>query len=321
MHKKLNEKTIVITGASSGAGRAMALEFARNGAKLVLAARREQALVDTARECETLGGRAIVVITDVTDVMAMKNLAQTAFDCGGGIDVWVNNAGVLAGGAIDETPVEIHDQVIKTNLIGYLHGASAVIPFFKQQGYGILINNISVGGWFPVPYAIGYSASKYGLRGFSEALRGELHRWPHIHICDIFPAFLDTPGIQHAANYTGRYLRPAPPVYNPQRVARAVVSLAHNPAKAKTIGSVAIFLRIANSLFPGISRKITASVMEAYFKNAEPAENTSGNLFEPVEYGASIHGGWNLTTPPRKRNFGLLLLATAAVGFLLIKQK
>jgi short-subunit dehydrogenase len=321
MHKKLNEKTIVITGASSGAGRAIALEFARKGAKLVLAARREQALVDAAKECEALGGKPIVIIADVTDVVAMKNLAQAAFDYGGSIDVWINNAGVLAGGAIDETPIEIHDQVVKINLMGYMHGASAVVPFFKQQGYGILINNISVGGWFPVPYAIGYSASKYGLRGFSEALRGELHRWPNIHVCDLFPAFLDTPGIQHAANYTGRYIKPAPPVYDPQRVARAVVSLAMNPAKARTIGSMATFLRIANSLFPGISRKVTASVMEAYFKKAEPAEHTSGNLFEPVEFGTSIHGGWSLTTPTRKRTIGILLLATAAVSLLLLKQK
>jgi short-subunit dehydrogenase len=321
MHKQLNEKTIVITGASSGAGRAIALEFARNDTKLVLAARREQALVDVAKECEALGGKPIVVVTDVTDVVAMKNLAQAAFDYGGSIDVWVNNAGVLAGGAIDETPIEIHDQVVKTNLMGYMHGASAVVPFFKRQGYGILINNISVGGWFPVPYAIGYSASKYGLRGFSEALRGELHRWPNIHVCDIFPAFLDTPGIQHAANYTGRYLKPAPPVYDPQRVARVVVSLAMHPVEAKTIGSMATFLRIANSLFPGISRKVTASVIEAYLKKADLAEHTSGNLFEPAEYGTSIHGGWSLTTPPRKRTVGLLLLATAAVSLFLLKQK
>ena len=82
--------------------------------------------------------------------------------------------------------------------MGYMHGAHAVLPYFKDQGYGVLINNISVGGYTPAPYAAGYTASKFGLRGFSQSLKGELYNWPHIHVCDLFPAFLDTPGIQHA---------------------------------------------------------------------------------------------------------------------------
>jgi short-subunit dehydrogenase len=320
MGRKLTGKTIVITGASSGVGRAMALEFARSGADLILAARREQALTEVAVECDNLGGKALTVITDVTDPVAMKNLVQAAMDFSGKIDIWVNNAGVLAAGAIDETPIEVHDQVIQINLMGYMHGAAAVIPIFKQQGKGILINNISVGGWFPVPYGVGYSASKFGLRGFSEALRGELHQWPDIHICDLFPAFLDTPGIQHAANYTGHYIKPAPPVYDPQRVARAVVALARNPKSATTVGSAATFLRLAHAFFPGLSRRITAGVIESYLKKAEPTEQTSGNLFEPVEFGTSIHGGWNTATPSRKRTIGLVLFAAVA-GLLLISQR
>jgi short-subunit dehydrogenase len=320
MASKLIGKTVVITGASSGAGRAIALEFARSGATLVLAARREQALTDVSIECQNLGGKALTVVTDVTDPLAVKRLARSAMDFSGRIDVWVNNAGVLAAGAIDESPIEIHDQVIQINLMGYMHGAAAVIPIFKQQGHGILINNISVGGWFPVPYAIGYSASKFGLRGFSEALKGELHQWSDIHVCDLFPAFLDTPGMQHAANYTGRSIKPAPPVYDPQRVARAVVAIARNPKSAKTIGSAATFLRIAHAIFPRLSRTITAGVIESYLKKAERSEETSGNLFEPVEYGTSIHGGWNLPTSHRKRTIGLVLFAAVA-GLLMIRQK
>ncbi|MCU7551942.1 SDR family oxidoreductase [Chitinophagaceae bacterium LB-8] len=320
MGKNLTGKTVVITGASSGVGRAIALEFARSGADLVLAARREQALTEVAVECDNLGGKALKVITDVTDPVAVKRLAQAAIDFSGKIDVWVNNAGVLAAGAIDEAPVEIHNQVIQTNLIGYINGAAAVIPFFKRQGHGILINNISVGGWFPVPYAIGYSASKFGLRGFSEALRGELHQWHDIHVCDLFPGFLDTPGIQHAANYTGRYIKPAPPVYDPQRVARATVCIAKNPRNAKTIGSTSTFLRLAHAIFPGLSRSITASVIESYLKKAEHTAETSGNLFEPVEFGTSIHGGWSNAVSSHKRTIGLLLFATVA-GILLMRQK
>ena len=289
----MTKKTVVITGASSGAGRAAAMEFARHGAKIVLASRNMEALDKVEAECREMGALAFAVQTDVTDAEAMKKLAATANEFGGSIDIWVNNAGVLAAGEFTETPVAVHDQVIKTNLMGYLYGAHAVLPYFKQQQYGVLINNISVGGWIPVPYGVGYSASKFGLRGFSEALRGELIKYKNIHVCDLFPAFLDSPGIQHAANYTGHVLKPAPPVYDPQRLARAMVAVAQQPKKAVTVGSAASFLRLAHFIMPGFTRAITAKAIETYMKNADSVPETSGNLFASVDYGTSIHGGWN----------------------------
>lgn len=264
--RSLNEKTVVITGASSGVGRAAAFAFARQRAKLVLAARRQPALDEVVKECMELGAKAIAVTTDVTDTESVRRLAATAIDFGGRIDVWINNAGVLAAGGFTETPIEIHDQVIRTNLLGYLHGAYAVLPYFKQQQYGVLINHISVGGWFPTPYAVGYSASKFELRGFSEALRGELGDWPAIHVCDLFPAFLDTPGILHAGNYTGRVLKPAPPVYDPQRVAKAMVSLAQHPKQSVTIGSVATILRLAHFLLPALTAALRQKLWKTTLK-------------------------------------------------------
>lgn len=317
-------KVVVITGASSGAGRATALEFARRGARLVVAARRERALEELVAECEALGAKAIAVKTDVTDAGAVQHLATEAIRFGGNIDVWVNNAGVLAAGPFTETPVAVHNQVIQTNLMGYLHGAHAVLPYFKQQQRGVLINNISVGGWFPTPYAVGYAASKFGLRGFAEALQGELHHWPHIHVCNVFPAFLDTPGIQHAGNYTGTVLKPAPPVYDPQRVAQTIVSLAAHPKKTTTVGGVATLLRIAHFLVPRISRNVTASFMETYFRQADTIPVTSGNLFQTVDYGTSIHGGWNSTADAEKRKktvTGALLVAGLAAGLLLLRRR
>lgn len=320
--KSLLGKVIVITGASSGVGRATALSLARKGASVILAARRENILDEVAEECKTLGGKALVIPTDVTDADAVKILAAAAEEWGGKIDVWLNNAGVLAAGNFEDTPVDVHDQVIKINLLGYMHGAHAVLPYFKQQGYGILINNISVGGWFPTPYAVGYSASKFGLRGFSEALQGELHNWPHIHICDIYPAFLDTPGIQHASNYTGHVLRPAPPVYDPQKVAQTITNLVLHPRKSTIVGSMAAFLKLAHNLFPSLSRKITAGTMEAYFKNADPIKDTDGNLFEPAEYGTSIHGGWRTPKSARQKALTNVLLMTGlAVGLLWLGKR
>ena len=178
----IKDKVIVITGASSGVGRAAALEAAKGGAKVVLAARREEALNEVADECKALGGDALVILTNVTDAGQMNTLAAMAQHWGGKIDVWINNAGLLAAGAFEQTPVSIHHKVIETNLIGYINGAYAALPHFKAQGYGVLINNISIGGWFPTPYAAAYTASKFGLRGFGEALQGELTHYPNITV-------------------------------------------------------------------------------------------------------------------------------------------
>lgn len=293
------QKTIVITGASSGAGKAIALEFAPLGHKLVLAARNITALQETAEECESLGATVKCVVTDVSISSEVLNLAATADDFGGNIDVWVNNAGVLAVGSFTDTPIEVIEQVIATNLMGYIYGAHAVLPYFKKQGYGILINNISIGGFLPVPYGAGYSASKFGLRGFSASLKAELIGYKDIHVCDAFPAFLDSPGIQHAANYTGKVVKPAPPVYDPRRLAIAIVKLASHPRSEVMVGSVSSILRLSHALLPGLTTNIAKMVISGYLKQAKTTSPTSGNIFNPLAFGNSIFGGWGLPGKPR----------------------
>jgi short-subunit dehydrogenase len=322
----IQKQAIVITGASSGAGRAAALEFAKYRPALILASRNEEFLQQVAAECEELGAAVKVVVTDVSDPKSMINLANEANTWANRIDVWINNAGVLAAGEFDHTPMEVHAQVIQTNLLGYMNGAHAVMPIFKKQRYGIVINNISIGGFLPVPYGAGYTASKFGLRGFSEALKGELTGWKDIHICDLFPAFLDTPGIQHAGNYTSHSLKPAPPVYDPVRVAQAMVQLAVRPRSTKYVGSASLALKFAHALLPELMTKMTGGVMRGYFKTAKPLPPTSGNLFNTVDYGMSTHGGWGIPGKPKafKKYLGAALAAglisVAAVSVLRSRQ-
>lgn len=318
----MRDQTIVITGASSGAGRAAALEFAKYGTKLVLAARNKVALNEVKAECESLGAEALVVPTDTSDAKAMIALANAANDWQGRIDVWINNAGVLAGGDFDVTPMAVHEQVIKTNLLGYINGAHAVLPFFKAQQHGILINNISIGGFLPVPYGAGYTASKFGLRGFSQALKAELSVWPEIYVCDLFPAFLDTPGVQHAGNYTGKVLKPAPPVYDPLRVAQAMVKVAGNPRSNTYVGSASLLLKFGHALFPELITKMTGVVMRKYLKQAAPIALTDGNVFTTVDYGMSTHGGWGLPGEPKAHRKYIVgaLVAGLAAGLLLTRR-
>jgi short-subunit dehydrogenase len=321
-NETLTGQTIVITGASSGAGRAAAMKFAQQQANLVLAARNEAALNELKAECEGLGAQVLVVPTDTSDSMAMIALANAANDWKNGIDVWINNAGVLAAGDFDKIPMAMHEQVIKTNLLGYMNGAHAVLPIFKAQGYGIIINNISIGGFLPVPYGAGYTAAKFGLRGWSEALKGELTKWSNIHVCDLFPAFLDTPGIQHAGNHTGKVLKPAPPVYDPNRLAEAMVAVAQDPQSSKYVGSASVLLKLSHVLFPELLTKLTGFVIRRYLKNAEPIALTDGNVFNTVQYGMSTHGGFGLPGEPRahRKYIAAALAAGLAAGFYLFKK-
>ncbi|WP_033050973.1 SDR family oxidoreductase, partial [Pseudomonas sp. Ant30-3] len=210
--RRLEGKLVVITGASSGIGRAAAHAFADEGARLVLAARDTTALAEVVEECAERGADALAVRTDVTSSENMRALAEQAADYGDGrIDIWINNAGVGAVGNFEDTPLEAHEQVLQTDLLGYLRGAYVAWPYFKAQQRGILINTLSIGSWVAQPYAAAYSASKYGLRGLSEALRGELTGFADIHVCDIYPAVMDTPGFRDGGNFTGHALKPPPP--------------------------------------------------------------------------------------------------------------
>jgi len=310
------KRTVVITGASSGAGRAMATVFAQNGDKLVISSRNLDALTSLAEECELFGAEVLTIEADVSDYKQVINLAAAADNFGPGIDIWINNAGVLAIGEFDVTPMEVSEQVLRTNLLGYMNGAHAVLPYLKKQGSGIIINNISIGGFLPVPYGVAYSASKFGLKGFSAALKTELSRYPNIYICDAFPPFLDTPGIQHAANYTGKSLKPAPPVYDPMRFAQSILKLSKQPKPQTMIGSTSILLRLSYAIFPAITRGIAGAVIRNYLKSAPDIEKTNGNIFSPLPFGNAIHGGWGMPGKPkahRKYLAGGLLLIAGAV--------
>jgi short-subunit dehydrogenase len=281
MKREIKQATVVITGASSGIGRAIALEFAKEQAYLVLAARNAENLLETAQECQRLGAKAIAVPTDTTDLEAMQELARTAtetFDRG--IDVWINNAGIGTVGEFATTPLESHVQVVKTNLFGYMNGCYAVLPYFKEQGHGIIINMNSLGAWLPLPYASGYSASKFGLLGFMEALRGELSDRPNIHVCDLFPITVDTPGYLHAGNYTGKTLKPVRPMIAPEEVAKHAVAVARSPRAQTSIGWPTPIARLGYSLFPKISRNFAGQMLRDYFRIGSPSPVTEGHIFE-----------------------------------------
>jgi NAD(P)-dependent dehydrogenase (short-subunit alcohol dehydrogenase family) len=142
--KKLKNSVAVITGASSGIGRATALAFADAGSAVVASARREEPLDELVEECRSRGGQAEAVVADIRDPDAMEQLAREAVGRFGRIDVWVNNAAVITYGRMEEVPVEEWHGVIETNVFGTYHGIRAALPWLREQGAGVIVNVGSV---------------------------------------------------------------------------------------------------------------------------------------------------------------------------------
>lgn len=283
---------VVITGASSGIGRATAYAFARCGHDLVLAARRADKLTEVETDCRAAGVRALAVPTDVTREAEVEELARRADEAFGGIDVWFNNAGVGLYGKFEDLPSDAWRRVIETNLFGYVYGAKAALRRFRAQHRGILINNASIAGRVAHPDATAYVASKYAVRGLSEGLRQELLDEPAIHVCAVLPSAIDTPFFQHAANYSGRVLRAMPPVYPASDVAEAVVDLVHRPRREVVVGGFGKIAVAQKQLMPSTMTRISGRAMHAGFFADEPHPATAGALFSPMEDPMGVSGGW-----------------------------
>jgi short-subunit dehydrogenase len=291
MARKLRGAVVVITGASSGIGRATALAFARRRAKLVLAARHEASLREVAAACEELGSDALVVSTDVRDEAAVTQLAQRAAAHFGKIDVWVNNAGVFMMGKLTAVPADAFRQLVETNFFGTVHGARAAIPHLEETR-GVLINvAASMASTMGIPYGSAYVSSKWAVRGLSESLRQELTP-SGVEVVTVLPASIDTPLFQHGANYTGKTVKPMDPVYPADQVARTIVAAARRPRAEVSVGKVVNASRVLRTLMPTAAyQRMAARQAERKHFLDEPAPVRPGNLDRP-QAPFSVEGGW-----------------------------
>jgi NAD(P)-dependent dehydrogenase (short-subunit alcohol dehydrogenase family) len=311
--RDLTRSVVVVTGASSGIGRATALGFAREGASLVLAARNEQPLRQIASECEALGVPTLVVPTDVREEQRVQELARRALERFGRFDVWVNNAGVIAYGAFTDVPSDVFRAVIETNLMGQVHGARAALAVFAHQRDGVLINMSSVWGRVTTPDVSAYVTSKFAVRALSECLREEVHNTPGVDVVTILPQASDTPIFRYAANFSGRPVRPIPPLVDPEKVAEGIVSCARSPKREVTYRLAGRALELFRTFAPRLYARVLPSGFRAGNYGRGHSSASSGRAMayvsDPDAY--AVRGGWKAH---RRGELARALLATL-VGF------
>lgn len=290
--QRISDSVFVVTGASSGLGQGVALALASHGASVVLAARRTELLEEVAAGVHAAGGTALVVTTDVSDIAAVQRLGEAAIERFGRIDVWINNAGIIAIGRFWDTPLEDHARVIDVNLTGAVYGSHVALRQFRAQGFGTLVNIGSVLGELPAANQASYAAAKAGLHSLGSALAEELRLdgLDDIKVATVMPWAVDTPVWEHAANYSGSRPRMVS-MDDAQKVVDAIVWTALHPRGKRPVGWKARGATTAARLFPRIATRLASNIVEGQREIAPPAPVTSGAVHEPMETGRTVEGG------------------------------
>jgi NAD(P)-dependent dehydrogenase (short-subunit alcohol dehydrogenase family) len=284
--KKVAEQVIVLTGASSGIGLATARMAARHGARLVLAARNEDALRQLVGEIEQGGGQAVHVVADVGKEEDVRAITRTAVERFGGFDTWVNDAGGSLYGRLLDTPTADFRRLFDTNFWGVVYGALEAARHLGGRGGrygGAIINLGSEVSDRSLPLQGMYASSKHAVKGFTDALRMELEEaGAPVSVTLVKPTAIDTPFPEHAQNYLDQEPALPPPLYAPEVVAEAILHCAETPERDVFVGGPAK----AHSLMGVVAPRLTDWLMELFYfgkqKSGRAPNRADDALYAPT---------------------------------------
>ena len=325
-------KTVVVTGASAGVGRATAVAFGARGDRVALIARGEEALQAAAQEVRAAGGTALVLPCDVSDADAVEAAAARAEDELGPIDVWVNCAMAAVLAFVHETDAADVRRVTETTYLGCVHGTLAALRRMRPRDRGVIVQVGSTLAYRAIPLQATYCAAKFAIRGFTDSLRTELlHEGSGVRVTMVQLPGLNTTQFTWVRTTLRRQPRPVAPVYQPEVAADAIVHAAEHPRRELWVGASTPILITGNKVAPWLGDRYLARTNVEAQQTPDPIDpDRPDYLYRPLGDRGS-HGPFDgearassvqLALAKRRRALTLAAAATAvgAAGTALVRR-
>jgi NADP-dependent 3-hydroxy acid dehydrogenase YdfG len=286
-------EVVVITGASGGVGRATAHEFARHGARLALVARGREALEACKRECEALGGQAIVVPTDVAFPGQVEAAAEAAEQAFGPIDIWINVAMTAVFAPVKEMKAEEYKRVTEVNYLGYVYGTMSALKRMLPRDRGTIVQIGSALAYRGIPLQSSYCATKHAIQGFMDSLRSELlHDKSNVKAIMVQLPGVNTTQFTWVRNKMPNTPRPMGACYQPEVIAKGVYWASHHPERRELyIGLPTDVAIIGNKMAPGFGdRYLARNGFKGQQTDQPERPGRPDDLWEPVPGDHGWHG-------------------------------
>lgn len=326
-----SDLVIVVTGASAGLGRAIAHTFAKDGAKIGLIARDEEALQNTAREVRNLGGCAIGLAVDVSEEDAVESAAARVEEEFGPIDIWINNAMVSVFAPIKETEAREFRRVMEVNYMGYVHGTLAALRLMLPRNRGRIIQIGSALAVRSIPLQAAYCATKHAIVGFTDSLRCELHHdGSDVKVSVIQMPAMNTPQFTWVKSRLPGMPQPVPPIYEPEVGAEVVrhAAFSRSPRREYWVGGSTVQAIVGQKLIPGLlDRYLGKTGYKAQQRDVEDSPDRANNLWQPVSTTLGAHGPFDEESHTSSLQVALNLhrgwiaIGCAAIGVALLSSK
>lgn len=290
-------ETVVITGASAGLGRAIACEFAKRGAHVVLLARGEAGLDAAKAEVESFGGKALALPVDVADADAVENAAADAERKFGPLDVWINNAMASVFSPVKEMQPEEYKRVTEVTYLGVVYGTLAALRRMLPRDRGTIVQVGSALAYRSIPLQSAYCAAKHAIIGFTDSLRCELiHDQSNVRLTVVNMPALNTPQFSWVKSRLQHKAQPVPPIFSPEVGASAVFWAAHHDRREVFVGGSTVEAIVGNKVAPGLLDHYLGRTGYSAQQTSELEDShRPDNLWKPVDaaadYGA--HGSFN----------------------------
>lgn len=285
-------KVVVVTGASAGVGRAIAVEFGRHGAAVGILARGRDGLEGARKDVERVGGTACPVQVDVADPDQVERAATHIETDLGPIDIWINNAMVSVLSPVKEMTTDEFKRVTDVTYLGYVYGTLAALRRMLPRDRGVIIQIGSALAYRAIPLQSAYCAAKHAIQGFTESLRSELiHDGSRVHVATVQLPAVNTPQFSWIKSRMPRHPQPVPPIFQPEVIARTVYWVAYHPRREFTIGLSAVQAIIGDKFIPGLLDHYLAAIgYDAQQTHESVDPDRPNNLYDPLPGDYGVRG-------------------------------